>query len=104
MSPGRINTDLSFIIFALTYSKSLTNSCENIYPRTDGPSSLAAKYTSMNMLSDHACKIIEEVAMSVENNKYVYLYHFIDVTTFEFLGEHIAAGANCGLKRVMLVF
>ena len=55
--------------------------------------------------SDHACEIIEEVAISIERNmKYLCHYHFIDVTTFDFVGDSIAEAKNCGLKGVMLLF
>ena len=53
-----------------------------------------------DLKSDHACLAIDEVARSIETNmKYVYHYHFIDVTTFDFLGNSIVEVANCGLKR-----
>ena len=50
--------------------------------------------------SDHACTIIEEVALSIESYmKYLCHYEFIDVTTFDFVGDSIIEAANCGLKR-----
>ena len=38
--------------------------------------------------------------MSIENSmKYFCRYHFIDVTSFGFIGDSIVEGSNCGLKR-----
>ena len=50
--------------------------------------------------SDHACNFIKEGTKSIENNmKYLCHYYFIDVTTFNFLGDTIVKGANHRLKR-----
>ena len=53
-----------------------------------------------DLKSDSACEIIEEVARSIEiNMKYLCNYHFIDVTTFDFLGDSIVEAANCRLEK-----
>ena len=53
-----------------------------------------------DLKSNHACLAIEEVATSIEINiKYLCYYHFINVTTFCFLGDSIVKGGICGLKR-----
>ena len=52
-----------------------------------------------NLKSNHACNIIEKVDISIEKHmEYLCYYHFIDVTTFNFLGDSIVEGANCGLE------
>ena len=59
-------------------------------------------YNSVNeeLKSDHTCKSIGEVAMSIESNmEYLWHYKFIDVTTFDFVGDSIIEVSNSGLKR-----
>ena len=53
-----------------------------------------------DLKSDYTCNIVEEVARSIEiNMKYLCHYHFIDVATFDFVGDTVVEVANCGLKR-----
>ena len=53
-----------------------------------------------DLKSDHACEIIEEIAISIEiNMRCLWHYHFIDVTTLDSVGVSIIEGSNCGLKR-----
>ena len=50
--------------------------------------------------SDNTCKHIEEVSMSIKRNiEYLYHYKFIDVNTFDFVGDSIVETSNHGLKR-----
>ena len=48
---------------------------------------------------DNECKCVEEVGSIKDNMRYVYHYHFISVTTFDFLGDITVEESNCGLKR-----
>ena len=82
------------------------------YPESEGDIKMClyhyqSYYNSVkkDIKSDHVCDIIEEVAISIERNmKYLCHYHFIDVTTFDFVGYNIDEATTCGLKGVMLLF
>ena len=53
-----------------------------------------------DLKSHNAYEIIEEVPRSIEiSMKYMCNYHFIDVTTFDFLGDSIVEAASCGLGK-----
>ena len=53
-----------------------------------------------NFKSDYACLAINKIARSIETNmKYLCHYRFIDLIIFDFLGDSIIEGENCGLKR-----
>ena len=53
-----------------------------------------------DLKSDHACEAIEKVARSIESNMdYLCHYEFIDVTTFDFIGDSIIEAVNCELKK-----
>ena len=59
-------------------------------------------YNSMKeeLKIDHVCKDIEEVAIPIESNMYCLCYYkFIDVTTFDFVGDSIFEASNNRLKR-----
>ena len=53
-----------------------------------------------DLKSDYKCEAIEKLARSIES-KIWYLcdFYFINVTTFDFLGDIIVEAANYGLKR-----
>ena len=56
-----------------------------------------------SLKSETLCESIESIDTAMINSlQYIAHYHFIDVTTFEFLGDSIVEGANSSVKNAKL--